>query len=88
VLGPTIIPGHEIEPKQVDVKDFLGGVIILILTDTTWTTNKTIPLVCLSHTDKIMQDNNEIERASVIVHPLLVYLHYISISKTITKHQE
>jgi hypothetical protein len=77
VLGPTIIARHETFPKQVAVKGFLGRVILLVLIVNTWTTHKTILTVWLSHTEKIMQARNELESASVTVHPLPVHLHHI-----------
>ena len=77
VLGPTVIAGHETELNQVDVKDFLGRVFLLIPTGTAWTTHKTIPLVCLSHIKKITQAFSELDIASVSVHPCPAHLHYI-----------
>jgi hypothetical protein len=62
--------------KQVDVKGSWGSVILLILTDITWTDNKIIPLVRISHTEETVQARNELARESVTVHPLLVHLHY------------
>jgi hypothetical protein len=60
VLSPTIVAGHETVLKQVHVKDFLGRVILLILTHTTWTDSKTIPLVRISYTEETLQARNEI----------------------------
>jgi hypothetical protein len=60
VLGPTIVAGHETMLKQVHVKGSWGRVIILILTHTTWTYNKTIPLVRISHMEETLQAPNEL----------------------------
>jgi hypothetical protein len=86
MLGPTIIAAHETEPEQVDVKGLCGGVILLILTNTAWTTHKTIPLDCLSHIEKRMHAFNEISRASIGIHPCSAHLHYISIYQTQIKY--
>jgi hypothetical protein len=60
MLGPTIIAGHKTEPDYADVKGLCGGVILLISTNTAWTTHKTISLICLSHIEKRMHAFNEI----------------------------
>jgi hypothetical protein len=60
MLSPTIVAGHETMLKQVHVKDFLERVILLILTHTTWTNSKTIPLVRISHTEQTLQARNEL----------------------------
>jgi hypothetical protein len=46
--------------KQMHMKDFLGRVILLILTHTTWTDSKTILLVRISHTEETLQARNEL----------------------------
>jgi hypothetical protein len=67
----------------VEVKGFFGRVILLILTQITWTYNKTIPLVRISYKEEITEAINELARDPVTVHPLPVHLHYyISTSKT------
>ena len=76
MLGLNIIAGHETVTKQVEVKGLFGRVILLILTHTTWTDNKTIPLVRISHKEEITQAINELARDPATVHPLPVHLHY------------
>ena len=77
MLRPTIIAGHETVPEQVAVKGFRTRVILLVPTVITWTADKTMLTVRLSHTDKIMQARNKLGSVSVTVHPLPVHLHHI-----------
>jgi hypothetical protein len=45
-------------------------------------------MVCLSHTDKIMQTRNELGNASITVHPLLAHLQYIIMNRDVTTVHE
>src|SRR4051812_7269176 len=77
VLGPTIVASHETFLKQVAVNGFPDRVRLLALTVNTWTPNKAIIFVRLSHIEKISQARNKLGSASFTVHPLPVHLHHI-----------
>jgi hypothetical protein len=79
VFSPTNIVCHEIQRKQVFVKDPWARIILLILTYNTWAAHETISRVCLGHIYEFMHTPNEVWGAAVrIVHPLPVHLHYMT----------
>ena len=58
----------------------------MILTDSTWTDNKTLLLVRICHYEEIFQTRSELAGESVTVHPLPIHLHYYNIKYIINHH--
>ena len=87
MFGPNIVVRHETTIEQVTVDGSWWWVIILILTEFTWTTNETAILVFLGRFYEFMHAINELLWTPVgHVHPLpthlgpqYIYIHHYSV---------